>query len=215
MLKHICATLLILLCAFITSAQLSLNDFRFGFTLGGGPGITGVSSDFHDPGIQVSRDYNAVAVQLGATVSYELKEDITLHSGLLIVSKSAHLYVEKNNNTAYEDFNRSFPQKLQYHTTFLRIPLTGRYYYDVFNDKNTVPFIEGGMGFDMRISSSHPRGFGVDPMRDTEYMRFFDPVALIGAGLRIKSNAGHAIFLFVMFNKGIVNQVNDTFFHRP
>lgn len=211
MLKHICATLFMLLCALTAFAQLNFEDFRFGFTMGGGPGITGVSSNFNDPGVYVARDYNPVAVQLGATVSYQLKEDITLHSGLIIVSKSTHLRTQTNDNAAYEDFERSFPQRLQYHATFLRVPLTARYYYDVFKDKNTVPFIEGGMGFDMRISDSDPRGLGVDPSLKTEYVKFFDPVILIGTGVRLKTSAGHAILLSVMFNKGIVNHVNESY----
>lgn len=211
MLKHICATLFILLCTLTSIAQWSMDDVRFGFTLGGGPGITGVNSNFHDPEVHVFRDYNPVTVQLGATATYELTSDITLHTGLLIVSKSTHLYIDTNENPEYEAFRKSFPRKLQYHATFLRIPITGRYFYDLFKDPTTMPFIEGGMGFDLRISNSNPDGFGVDPSAETEYVKFFDPVVLIGAGVRLKANEGHAVFLSMIFNKGLVNHVNDTF----
>lgn len=189
-------------------AQLS--KLEIGGELSSGLSILGVKNDFSEnEGFQ--KHVNPISYGLLATIEYPIRDDIKVQTGLGFTSKTISIDYFSTSDSLYSILNEAFNRKLNYNATYLRIPITGKYYYDLFDDPNMKPFGQFGFALDFGLNDASPGGNGVNQELDFQYHKGLDVSTIFGAGLEIKTRDDSYLTIGIQFHKGWLNSVTDSY----
>lgn len=182
-------------CTFFISfvLLLSLNITAQDYTVGVnfGPTVTSSksSTNFSNSGL---------GFVVGAFLEYSLNDKNRLVFGVDCTSKVIDISVpDHESNTSPPDFFRS-----KFDQEFLQIPLLFRHYTSEFT-KNTRAYFNVGLVPEILLSNS-PREWNDDIIRE---FRSFDLATNFGAGLEGTIGLKARIFVGVVYNVGLINQV--------
>lgn len=202
---RILAITVFIFSSFLCSAQL-----RYGGSFSGGISYHSAKSSFDD-GSKVSRFTSPISYGLSAIVEYELKENITLCSGLGFTVKGMGYSYERGTDSTYQTLWKAMNKKMVYNTFYLRVPITARYFVNIFEDPNMSPFIHGGFATDINIIDSKPRGNGIDRSVDFNYHKTVDLNLILGLGLKFQTRDLHQLSVSMDFYKGLLNNTTGDY----
>ncbi len=202
--------LLLMLCiGHLVNAQI-LDLLQIGGEINGGVSILGVKSSFED-GSRFEKYLNPVSSSLLLRVDYPITKEIHVSSGLGVTTKGVALSYYEGADSTFKILWSAFNKKLQYNCSYLRLPITGKYYYDLFDDPNMVPFGELGTSIDFRLNKCSPSGNGVDQTLDFNYHKGPDISLVFGAGVEIKTRSNNDLAIGFRVVKGWNNTVTDSY----
>lgn len=207
--KRLGIFLIVLCVGHLGNAQI-MDLLQLGAEVNGGISILGVKSDFED-GSRFEKYLNPITSSLLLRVDYPITPDIHLSSGLGITTKGVALNYFEGSDSSYKVLWGAFNQKLQYNVTYLRLPITGKYYYDLFDDPNMIPFGEFGTAIDFRLNNGGPSGNGIDHTLDFNYHKGPDINLVFGAGVEIKTRSNNDLAIGIRIAKGWNNTVTDSY----
>ena len=201
----------LLLIVFVTvNSYAQLSSLQIGGEASAGISILGVKSQFND-GSAFKKYVNPISYSLTAIADYPITEEIKLSAGLGITSKTISLTYTKGTDSTYQILAKAFNKKLNYNATYLRIPIVGKYYYDLFDDPNMTPYGQLGFVTDVQLNNAHPGGNGIDHSIDFTYHKRLDFSTALGAGLEIKTRENNFLYMSIMVYKGWLNSVTDSY----
>lgn len=200
----------IALISFLFSIIICSAQLRYGGSFSGGVSYHSAKSDFSD-GSKITRFTSPISYGLSGVVEYELKENITLCSGLGFTVKGMGYSYEKGTDSTYQTLWRAMNKKMVYNTFYLRVPVTVKYFINLFDDPNMAPFAHGGFVTDINIINSYPRGNGVDQTLNFNYHKMVDVNLMLGVGLQFETRDLHKLSVSLDFYKGLINNTTSDY----